>query len=166
MSSRLRAVQAGPGAILSAIACLLGTASAGPLAPPLALPHTLRSTVQGAPADGTVPTDKGKPVDTLRALYPALAACWRQPDGLARFERTQITARFSLRRDGSVIGTPRITFAQSPGDTRARELLTEAALDAIARCTPVAVTPALGGAIAGRPLTLRFITNGPRGQGI
>lgn len=130
------------------------------------MPQTLLGTVQVLPEGGTALTEKGKPVDTLRALYPALAACWRQPDGLARFERTEITARFSLRRDGSVIGTPHITFAQSPGDIRARGLLTEAALDAIARCTPVAVTPALGGAIAGRPLTLRFITNGPRGQGI
>ena len=106
------------------------------------------------------------PVDTLKALFPALAACWQAPEGLAKFERTEITARLSLRRDGSVIGAPRITFSQTPGDARARDILVRATLDAIARCTPVKVTPALGAAIAGRPLALRFIYDGPRGQGI
>ena len=77
-----------------------------------------------------------------------------------------ITARLSLRRDGSVIGTPQITFAKAPGDARNRDILIRATLDAIARCTPVRITPALGGAIAGRPLALRFIYDGPRGQGI
>lgn len=106
------------------------------------------------------------PADTLKALYPALAACWRVPEGLERFERAEITARLSLRRDGSVIGMPQITFAKAPGDARTRDILIRATLDAIARCTPVRLTPALGAAIAGRPLALRFIYDGPRGQGI
>ena len=126
------------------------------------LPQTLRGTQRvPLPASGTA-----APADTLRALYPALAACWKVPEGLGRFERAEITARLSLRRDGSVIGTPRITFAQAPGDERVREILVRATLDAIARCTPVRLTPGLGGAIAGRPRALRFIYDGPRGQGI
>ena len=56
--------------------------------------------------------------------------------------------------------------AKAPGDARTRDILIRATLDAIARCTPVRITPALGGAIAGRPLALRFIYDGPRGQGI
>ena len=127
------------------------------------LPQTLRGTQHvPLPAAGTEPA----PADTLRALYPALSACWQVPEGLSRFERAEITARLSLRRDGSVIGTPRITFAKAPGDARTRDILIRATLDAIARCTPVRLTPALGGAIAGRPLALRFIYDGPRGQGI
>ncbi|HJE24393.1 MAG TPA: hypothetical protein K8W01_12115 [Methylorubrum populi] len=127
------------------------------------LPQTLRGT-QHVPLRAS---EAGQPpADTLKALYPALAACWKVPEGLGRFERAEITARLSLRRDGSVIGTPQITFAKTPGDTRARDILVRATLDAIARCTPVKVTPALGGAIAGRPLALRFIYDGPRGQGI
>ena len=129
--------------------------------PPLSLPQTLRGTVQVPAAGG-----EGAPIDTLRDLYPALAACWRPPDGLAKFELTEITVRFSLRRDGSLVGAPRITFARTPGDERARALLTEAALIAIRRCTPARITQDLGGAIAGRPIALRFIYNGPRGQGV
>ena len=127
------------------------------------LPQTLRGTLRVPLLAGE--TGPG-PIDTLKDLFPALAACWEAPEGLAKFERTEITARFALRRDGSVIGTPQITFSQTPGDAKARDILVRATLDAIARCTPARLTPGLGGAIAGRPLALRFIYDGPRGQGI
>jgi hypothetical protein len=132
------------------------------------LRDSLHSTVQSS--DGMAharPITAGPgAIDTLKDLYPALAACWEVPAGLGRFERTEITARFSLRSDGSVIGTPRVTFASQSPDSRARAVLTQATLEAIRRCTPVRVTPALGGAIAGRPIALRFIHQGPKGQGI
>ncbi|NEU11449.1 hypothetical protein G3T14_04825 [Methylobacterium sp. BTF04] len=135
---------------------------------PLTLRDSLCQSVQGS--DGMaharpVPAGTGA-IDTLKDLYPALAACWEVPAGLGRFERTEITARFSLRSDGSVIGTPRVTFASQSPDSRARAVLTQATLEAIRRCTPVRVTPALGGAIAGRPIALRFTHQGPIGQGI
>ena len=107
----------------------------------------------------------GGPIDTLRRLYPALSACWRPPVGLAWLERTEITARFSLRRDGSLIAPPRITFSALPADSPARRALSEATLDAIRRCTPVALSPSLGAAVAGRPLAIGFIYEGPRGKG-
>ena len=144
------------------LAC--GRTDAAPSVGAPAPPFALRKWVQ-APANGMAQAP-ASPIDTLTALYPALAACWIVPEGLARFERTEITARFALRRDGSVIGIPRITFATEGGDGRARALLAEAAVSAIRRCTPARVTAALGAAIAGRPIALRFIHHGPRGQGI
>lgn len=151
-------------------AALFGSAAAraAPSAGALALAQDLRITVQapGGMSHARPDSDAVKPVDTLDELYPALAACWEVPAGLSRFERTEITARFALRRDGSVIGTPRVTFATQDPDTRARAVLTQATLEAIRRCTPVRVTPALGGAIAGRPIALRFVYQGPKGQGI
>ncbi|GEP10110.1 hypothetical protein [Methylobacterium gnaphalii] len=131
--------------------------------PPLSLPQGLRHTVQ-VPVDRK--TGSGKPADTIRDLFPLLTACWRAPEGLEKFERTEITVRFSLRRDGSVIGTPQITFSKAPADDRGKALLTDAAVSAIRHCTPVRITPALGGAIAGRPLSIRFIYEGPKGKGV
>jgi hypothetical protein len=148
---------------------------AAPTTGPLTLPETLRGTVQvplngmadgEKPPDGRRLPDTREPADTLRELYPALAACWEIPEGLARFERTEITARFSLRRDGSVIGTPRVTFSTQDSDTRAYRILTDATLAAIRRCTPARITPGLGAAIAGRPIALRFIYQGPKGKGV
>ncbi|MCJ2047508.1 hypothetical protein MKK58_23635 [Methylobacterium sp. J-078] len=133
----------------------------------MTLPETLRGTVQVPQQEVPRPGMAGpQPADTLKELYPVLAACWEVPPGLARFERTEITARFALRRDGSVIGTPRVTFSTQNSDTRAYRILTDATLAAIRRCTPARITPALGAAIAGRPIALRFIYQGPKGQGV
>lgn len=154
------------GLVLVALVGLAGPAVAWddevefPRAPPLSLPETLRGTVR-VPHPG----EPGGQVDTLRQLYPALTACWRPPQGLAWLERTQITARFSLRADGSILGEPRITFAALPPDSPARQALTDATLAALRRCTPVALTAGMGGAIAGRPLAIRFIYEGPKGRG-
>ena len=140
----------------------------GTLQPPLALPQGPHATIRVPIAENFAGPGQrdGKPVDTLRDLFPAIAACWQAPDGLKNFERTDITVRFALRRDGSVIGTPQVTFSKTPADARGKALLIEASLSAIRRCTPVRITPGLGGAIAGRPLSLRFVYEGPRGQGV
>lgn len=123
----------------------------------LALPETLAATIAVPMADRPPGA-----ADTLRQLFPALAACWSPPHFAATPQGpdVQVTARFSLRRDGSVIGTPRITYAAgvSGGD---RTTLTRATLAALGRCTPAHLTPGLGRAIAGRPLALRFVYHPP-----
>ncbi len=117
----------------------------------LSLPTTLRATVR-------VPVASPPPgaADTLVALYPRLAACWRPPAGLGA---AAITARFALRRDGSLQGAPRITFARV-ADERRTALVAET-LSSLARCTPARLTAGLGGAVAGRPIALRFVYPGP-----
>ncbi|MFE1600255.1 hypothetical protein [Methylobacterium sp. ID0610] len=121
--------------------------------PVLSLPTTLRATVR-------VPVDRARlvsPADTLVELYPALAACWTPPAGLGR---AQLTLRLSLTSDGRLQGTPRVTYASVPAERRGA--LVSATLDALRACTPVPVTAGLGGAIAGRPIALRFVYSGPK----
>ena len=105
------------------------------------------------------------PADTLRDVVRAVRACWKPPRGLAGVERVEQTVRFSLRRDGSIIGEPRITFSDTPRESSVRELFAQAAADAVTRCAPLRVTPGLGAAVAGRPLAIRLIYNGPKGRG-
>ena len=147
----------------------LGPASAqvGPLEeerpfpqPPLTLPETLRGEVRRP--NRAAPSG---PLDALRDIYPAIGACWTPPPGLTKLDRIEITARFNLRRDGSVIGAPRVTYATMGAETRARQFLTEATFEAIRRCTPLRLTKGFGAAIAGRPIAIRFIYQGPTGQG-
>ncbi|MGH1574404.1 hypothetical protein ACRAWG_31840 [Methylobacterium sp. P31] len=126
---------------------------------PLSLPQTLRATI-------AVPVSRmaTKPADTLAELYPALAACWQVPTGLGRPSGgpgdIEITARLALRRDGSLIGPPRITYAAGVAGNQ-RATLVRGTLDALARCTPVHITLGLGEAIAGRPVALRFVYRPP-----
>ncbi len=97
-------------------------------------------------------------VNTLEALGQALTACFHAPDGSAG---SQITVLVTLRRDGGVQGKPRITFSHLIGSDEAKRAFVEAALSSLRACTPVALTPALGGAIAGRPMTIRYVGGGP-----
>ena len=99
------------------------------------------------------------PADTLAELYPALAACWRPPQGLGD-RGVEVTARFALRRDGSLIAAPRIVFAQGVSGT-ARRRLDAATLASVTSCTPARITPDLGRAIAGRPIGLRLVYRPP-----
>jgi hypothetical protein len=101
----------------------------------------------------------------LDEVAPTLTACWRPPTGLRMLEAVEVTARFSIRRDGSLIGTPRVTFASGEVALQARELLTQSAVEAIRACTPLRISPGLGQAIAGRPFAIRFIYKGPQGRG-
>lgn len=98
------------------------------------------------------------PIATLRALGPALTACFRAP---ARSAGSEITVLLSLTRDGVVFGKPKITYSKLVGKPEDRRAFVEAALGALAACTPVPLTPGLGGAVAGRPLSIRFIGGGP-----
>jgi len=124
---------------------------------PLSLPQTLRATV-AVP----LPDRPAAPANTLAALYPALAACWSLPHlaGGIQGPDVEVTARLSLRRDGSLIGPPRITYAAGVAGSE-RQVLTRATLAALARCTPARITPGLGRAIAGRPVALRFVYRPP-----
>src|SRR3954470_18834442 len=54
-------------------------------------------------------------IDTLRDIFRALGACWTVPDGMPSGE--EITLRLAFRRNGEVLGSPRITYSQSlPAD--------------------------------------------------
>src|SRR5215218_3930113 len=46
-------------------------------------------------------------LDTLQALFAALRACWHPPTLDEARRGMELTVRFSLRRDGSILGSPR-----------------------------------------------------------
>ena len=118
--------------------------------PALALPAFLSLSMVAA--------DGGDGIATLRELGPALTRCFQAPSGSAG---SQITVRFSLDRNGAVLGQPRVTFSVLVGTAEQKQAFVAAALDALDHCTPVHVTPGLGSAIAGRPLSIRFVGGGP-----
>ena len=94
-----------------------------------------------------------RPANTLRDLSAALHQCLVLPPGPVG---SQLTIRFSLRRDGAVLGKPQITFAKLNGGAAEQRGFADAVAAAFNRCLPAAITDALGGAIAGRPILIRF----------
>lgn len=94
------------------------------------------------------------PANTLRELFAQLDRCLVAPGGAPG---TEITVVFSLRRDGALLGKPRISFARLTGDAAAQRRFADGLAAAFDRCLPAAITDGLGGAVAGRPLSLRFV---------
>jgi hypothetical protein len=101
----------------------------------------------------------GKPLNTIQEVFHALEACWIPPDLDHARAGMQITVLLSFKRSGELNNEPRITY-ETPGATNEQRLAYRRAMaEALARCTPLPFTDALGGALAGRPMTMRFIDN-------
>jgi hypothetical protein len=94
------------------------------------------------------------PIATLRQLGPALVRCYKPPE---HSEGMQLTVRLSLTSSGALIDKPHITFSHLLGKPEDQQTFVEAVLASLAACTPVSLTAEFGNAIAGRPLTIRFI---------
>ena len=98
-------------------------------------------------------------LDTISDLFAALRSCWTPPSEDSARAGMQMTVRFSFKRTGEMVAPPRVTFATSgvSADIRATYLKAiNASLDA---CLPLKFTSGLGGALAGRPIAIRYVDN-------
>ncbi|MBR1230976.1 hypothetical protein [Bradyrhizobium sp. AUGA SZCCT0182] len=135
----------------------------GPCIPEIDYPYgqNLQLTIESVP-----PKDQAakyrKPdhdLDSIGDLFAALRSCWTPPPADSAREGMQMSVRFSFKRSGEIIAAPRLTFATAgvPADTRAAYLKAiNASLDA---CKPLKFTGELGGALAGRPIAIRYVDN-------
>ena len=64
----------------------------------------------------------------------------------------------SFNREGAILGRPRITYESEHASDNDRLTYRIAVMEALQRCTPLPFTEGLGGAVAGRPLAVRFRT--------
>ena len=140
----------------------------GPCIPEIDYPYgeNLQLTVQTVPPhdDAAKYQKPDHDLNTIGDLFAALRSCWTPPPADAAREGMQMTVRFSFKRDGAMIGAPRMTFATegTPADVRATYLKAiNASLDA---CEPLKFTSGLGGALAGRPIAIRYVDNRELGK--
>src|SRR3954447_12029945 len=135
----------------------------GPCIPEIDYPYgqNLQLTIESVPAKDQAAKYQ-KPdhdLDTIGDLFAALRSCWTPPPADSAREGMQMSVRFSFRRTGDIIAAPRLTFSTKgvPADTRATYLKAiNASLDA---CKPLKFTDGLGGALAGRPIVIRYVDN-------
>lgn len=123
---------------------------------PPSLPETLRGTVR-PPAENAVRPAR---IDRIGGIFQAIQACWRRPVG-SGFSGQEITLRISFKRNGEVLGQPRITYYRPGTEKDQREPFTRSVREAFERCTPLPLTESLGAAIAGRIFAFRFIDSRP-----
>jgi hypothetical protein len=98
-------------------------------------------------------------LDTLRAILAALRACWIPPDKDEARPGMQMSVRFAFKRSGEIIAAPRVTYATPGIPAETRETYLHAIMAALERCTPLHFSAGLGGAVAGRPIAIRFVDN-------
>jgi hypothetical protein len=96
-------------------------------------------------------------LNTLVELGMALRACWIPPAIEQSRPGMQITVMMSFRRNGELLGQPRITFESADASDDERLAYRIAVADMLKRCAPLPFTEGLGNAVAGRPFTMRLI---------
>ena len=100
-------------------------------------------------------------LNTLKEIFDRLGACWKPPPP-SRANPTDITVIFSFNREGVILGHPRITYESEQASDNDRLQYRIAVMETLQRCTPLPFTEALGGAVAGRPLTILFKNRKPQ----
>jgi len=140
----------------------------GPCIPEIDYPYgeNLQLTIESAPSrdDAAKYQKPDHDLDTIGDLFAALRSCWSPPPAGSARQGMQMSVRFSFKRSGEIIAAPRITYATAgvAADTRATYLKAiNASLDA---CAPLKFTGGLGGALAGRPIAIRYVDNRALGQ--
>lgn len=117
----------------------------------------LRLTVESRRSDEYVMPDHD--LDTIADLFAALRACWKPPaearDGM------EMSVRLAFRRTGEMIAPPRVTYSKRDTPTDARQHFRDTIMAAFDRCAPLHFTKGLAGAIAGRPIAIRYVENRP-----
>jgi hypothetical protein len=140
----------------------------GPCIPEIDYPYgeNLQLTIQTVPSpdDAAKYQKPGHDLDTIGDLFAELRSCWSPPPASSARVGMQMSVRFSFKRSGEIIGTPRLTFATAdvPADTRATYL--KAINASLAACAPLKLTGGLGGALAGRPIAIRYVDNRDLGR--
>jgi len=140
----------------------------GPCIPEIFYPYgqNLQLTIQTVPPQDQAEKYR-KPdhdLDTIGDLFAALRSCWAPPPADTAREGMQMSVRFSFKRSGEIIATPQVTYstAGASGDTRAAYL--KAINASLQACAPLKFTGGLGGALAGRPIAIRYVDNRDLGK--
>jgi hypothetical protein len=139
----------------------------GPCIPEIDYPigQNLQVTVLSVPGDDDAAKYR-KPdhdLDTITDLFAALRSCWSPPADMAG-SHMQMSVSLSFKRSGELLGAPRLTFATPGASAEARANYLDAIKASLQACVPLPFTAGLGGAIAGRPIMIRYVDNRDSGR--
>ena len=97
------------------------------------------------------------PLDSIRDMFTALRSCWVPPPKEEARHGMEYTIRFAFKRDGTVIAPPRMTYSSHDAPSAVRDVNRDAIDAALKRCTPLHLSGGMAGAVAGRPIAIRFV---------
>ena len=96
----------------------------GPCIPEIDYPYgqNLQLTIESAPSQSVAAKYQkpGHDLDSIGDLFAALRSCWSPPPASSAREGMQMSVRFSFRRSGEIIASPRVTYATSGASPEVR----------------------------------------------
>jgi hypothetical protein len=135
----------------------------GPCIPEIDYPYgeNLQLTIETVPPhdDAAKYQKPDHDLDNIGDLFAALRSCWTPPQAQAAKEGMQMTVRFSFKRSGDMIGPPRVTYATAEVPADVRDTYFKAISASLDACVPLKFSAGLGGALAGRPIAIRYVDN-------
>jgi hypothetical protein len=135
----------------------------GPCVPEIEYPYgeNLQLTIETVPPEDekTRYVRPGHDLDSIADLFAELRSCWSPPPAESAQAGMQMTVRFSFKRDGGIIAAPRLTFATAGASADIRDTYLKAINTSLNACMPLKFTNGLGGALAGRPIAIRYVDN-------
>ena len=135
----------------------------GPCIPEIDYPYgeNLQLTVESVPPkdDEAKYQKPDHDLDNIGDLFAALRSCWTPPLAESAKGGMQMTVRFSFKRSGDMIGPPQVTFATAGAPPDVRDTYFKAINASLDACVPLKFTGGLGGALAGRPIAIRYVDN-------
>ncbi|HEV2716969.1 MAG TPA: hypothetical protein VGU64_17020 [Terriglobales bacterium] len=69
----------------------------------------------------------------------------------------EYTIRFAFKRDGQITAPPRRTYSTHEATDEVRNTYRDAVDAAMKHCTPLHFSKSMAGAVAGRPIAIRFV---------
>jgi hypothetical protein len=140
----------------------------GPCIPEIEYPYgeNLQLTIESVPSkdDAAKYVRPDHDLDTIGDLFAELRSCWSPPPADAARQGMQMSVRFSFKRSGEIIAVPRLTYATSGVAADVRDTYLKAINTSLDACMPLKFTGGLGGALAGRPIAIRYVDNRELGQ--
>ena len=155
-----------PCSVLDGEPCTPSTCSVfshGPCIPEIDYPigQNLQVTILSVPAkdDAAKYRKPDHGLDTIGDLFAALRSCWSPPAADDARAGMQMSVLFSFKRSGEMIAAPRVTYATPGASADLRDRYLKAIETSLQGCAPLPFTAGLGGAIAGRPIMIRYVDN-------
>jgi hypothetical protein len=104
------------------------------------------------------------PLGSILDMFAALRACWVPPPKEEAHHGMEYTIRFAFKRDGTIIAAPRRTYSSHEVPAATRDVYRDAIDAALKRCAPLHFSEGMAGAVAGRPIAIRFVDERTIGQ--
>jgi len=120
-------------------------------------PYSLSLTINSRDAGPGKAPAPDPPIDSIEELFSALRACWEPPAREQAREGVQMSVRFSFKRTGQLMGPPFVTYTTPGTEAATRKIYRGAINVALARCAPLQFSKAFSAAIAGQPLSIRYV---------